>query len=227
MEIILKVGLLVGACVILWMIAISRVHVEVLYTWTDDDDLFRLKLRALFGLIRYKLEIPIINWNSMQKSVTFMRESMNVNMQDVIGKGKGEIDRHAVIRQFEQLQELLKHTLGLHAWLLRTLRQIQCSGLEWTTEVGIGDAPDTAITAGLVWGIQSSILGFVFRYIRLQQMPVVSVQPLFNQYKLDTRISGHFYVRLNTVVAAVFQLLRRIVRTRKGLRGWRRVFQRV
>src|SRR5690606_24460959 len=110
MEIILKVGLLVGACVILWMIAISRVHVEVLYTRTDDDDLFRLKLRALFGLIRYKLEIPIINWNSMQKSVTFMRESMNVNMQDVIGKGKGEIDRHAVIRQFEQLQELLKHT---------------------------------------------------------------------------------------------------------------------
>src|SRR5690606_21166252 len=87
MEKFIKIGLLLIACGLFWMMAISRVHVEVLYTRKDQDDLFRLKLRALYGLIRYKLEIPIIDWNSMQKRVTFMRESMNLNMQDVIGKG--------------------------------------------------------------------------------------------------------------------------------------------
>jgi hypothetical protein len=215
------ITLMVTLCmiaVLLLFILISRVSVEFFYSRVEQDDLLRLKIRALYGLFRYQYDVPIINWSGSLKSVKFLKESINQNVQHVTGKDKGKITRHTIVRQVENWNALLRHTLGLNRWLIRTMKQVHCTSIEWTTKAGVGEAPDTAITAGLLWGIKSSMLGYVFRFVQLHEMPVVNVTPLFNQVKLEIRFAGHLYIRMNVLLAAGLQLFVRIIRAKNGLR---------
>ncbi|RTE10505.1 DUF2953 domain-containing protein, partial [Paenibacillus whitsoniae] len=86
--------------------------------------------------------------------------------------------------------------------------------------VGLGDAPETAITTGAVWGIKSSLIGFGARYVQMTAKPMVNVVPLYNQKQFATELHMKGRIRMWWVLKAGIRLVVRAAKVKGGLRTW-------
>lgn len=119
---------------------------------------------------------------------------------------------------------MLAHTAELVEWTKSVLSRTVCTELSWVTRIGLGDAADTAVTTGVVWGIKTSILGYLLRFVRLEARPSLNVQPQFNRTMFSTEAVCKFKLKALYAVYAGFRLLVRILRAKGGLRTWRKIW---
>ncbi len=102
----------------------------------------------------------------------------------------------------------------------QTLAKVECTELKWITRVGVGDAPETAITTGAIWGIKSSLLGFSIRYVKLTAKPRIDVIPQYNEKQFSTEFRFAGRIRVWFVVVAGVRLLVRAAKVKGGIRTW-------
>lgn len=206
-----------------WAILASRVRLEVLFSREGEDDLFRVKAVALGGLFRYKFEVSAVDWAGIGAGLALKRETVNLNKEQVKSEQRQQITRRTILAKYEQMRNIFTHTSGFYRWLQSSMSRMHCDSVDWKTNVGLGDAPETALTCGFIWSVKSSILGYLFRYIKLHQTPKMVVNPLFNREYFETRFTCRLSIRLGMALLAGIQLLIRILRVKGGLKVWRRV----
>jgi hypothetical protein len=59
------------------------------------------------------------------------------------------------------------------------LRRLTLQTLRWHTRIGLADPFATAVAAGFLWGLKSSLVSFVYRLARPSQPPDLAVVPDF------------------------------------------------
>lgn len=204
------------------IILFSEIHIEVVLRRVGQNDLFRVKLRAIFGLVKYRYEIPVIRWNSIFSGVTIKKEEkLDIEKQEFKNEMTSKVNRRTIVKSFEHLQQLVMHTVGLYTWLVNVMGKMKCTELVWVTRIGLGEAADTAVTTGLIWSIKCSLTGFIFQYVRLAQTPQLSVVPLFNEEHFSMDLQGKIKLRVSAALMAGIHLLVRILRVKGGLKVWR------
>lgn len=213
-------------CVALFVLAALALadvaRVDFRFSRDGEDDQLSVRFRVLYGLVRYKLEVPVITFRLFEGLV--MEEKLgNANQKKKLNSSKKKIGRREVLRSWRTYQLLLGHTLGFGDWLRRVLRQIRCGQLRWSTAVGAGSAPETAIAVGAVWAVKMSALGALLSLIRLEAQPEVAVQPDFQTATFKTSLQCQFKVRLGFIVYAAWLLVVRIVKVKGGVQTWRRI----
>ncbi|WP_438445553.1 DUF2953 domain-containing protein [Gorillibacterium sp. sgz5001074] len=214
--------LLVLAVVVLaaW---VSNVKIQIFYSRVEDNDRFYVLVRGLYGLVRYKYEVPIIKFRGLHKGIDFKSEKVNELNSSLIDESVGNIDREKILRYYDKFKRALQATFDMKEWVKDTLAQTCCTDMKWITRVGIGDAPETAITTGLVWTVKSSILGYLFKFIKRDVKPDIRVIPMYNQTVFSTEISCIAQIRLGQAIFAGLHLLVRIMKVKGGIKAWQNI----
>lgn len=102
--------------------------------------------------------------------------------------------------------------------IFRFLGNINMTTCEWITKIGLQDASITGMLTGIIWAIQSVILGNLSHLILLKTIPTIEVYPLFNNEYFESELHCIISFRIGHVILAgiqVFYLLFRLKRMSK------------
>lgn len=185
----------------------------------DDAEVL---IRALFGLLKFKYEIPFASI-----------EGLSIKMQEEVStKNAGidswkayndEINPEKVVTLLDKMKQVLTLTKDLTGWLKKTMTKVELTRWSWTTSIGTGDAMWTAMATGVVWSVQSSVLGVLSQFVQLKTEPVMEVQPIFNRSAFATEWSCIAQIRFGYAILAGLQLLLRVKKTKGGVKAWQNI----
>ncbi len=215
---LLLIAMLIFAVIIL--VLFSYIRGEFYFSKVKDNEQMYLDIKALFGWIRFRFVIPVIQFVNFSEGIMIKAETVNKNQTSLLSKGKHNINKDRIMQYYNKVQLILENTFHLYEWMKQSLAQVQCTKLTWNTRIGVGDAPETAITTGIVWGLKSSLLGFIFQYVQLHTHPRVQVNPQYNSQQFSTEVSFAGRIRLGYAILAGFRLLLQISKVRGGFKNW-------
>jgi hypothetical protein len=211
--------------IVMLVLCFGYIQGQIHFVRLEKQDHLDLHVQAAVGIkiIRF---LPVFKMKSFSKQIPIhLKKSQPVpaeqhtNQTKPKPKGKMKAKYHMV--------QLLRHnTTHLYAWLKNLLARIECTQLKWITRVGIGDAPQTAIAAGAVWGMKSSLLGYMMHLVQVRSKPLVEVVPQYNHAQFSTDLTSVAGIRPIFIIWAGIELLWRIMKIKGGLRTWYRVIAR-
>lgn len=190
-----------------------RVRFEVGYYRKGKDDQLKVEMTALWGLVRYKTEVPVIDMDQY-----FLKPFLKLEA-DIEGVVSHPVDETGMIVKvpvaviLRKLPIYLKNGISYlnryQSALRRFCKSIRCHRLSWKTTIGLGDPAFTGMATGAVW----SLKGFVYRVFRsnvgyMLKPPEFSVVPCFNDtcFKLD--FNCIFDMRIGHIIIAGIQIIK-------------------
>ncbi|RKN84635.1 DUF2953 domain-containing protein [Paenibacillus ginsengarvi] len=186
--------------------------------WNDE---ITIDVKGCYGLIRFRYSVPKLIWN--ENGLHVKTKTVNSNSKRTMNDQKVTITREKIEEYFHMAKELLAHTVQLTEWMRKVLARVVCKDLRWTTHIGLGDAADTAVTTGIVWGVKTSVVSYLFRHVRPETMPQLSVQPHFNSLKFVTEANVLFKIKTVYALYAGIVLIHRILKVKGGFRFWQKL----
>ena len=215
------IGLIVIVIVILLVISMfSFFQGEFYFSRVKDNDTLTVEMKALFGLIRYRYSVPIIEFKGFAKGIMIKSEHVDDNKSVLKDETKDHVTKEKIMEFFKKANIALMNTLHFYDWFKQTLAKVELTELKWVTRIGVGDAPETAITTGAIWGIKSSLIGFGIKFIQLKTKPRIEVVPQYNepQFSTEMRVGGR--IRLWHVMFSGVRLIARAAKIKGGIRTW-------
>lgn len=211
-------GWMIGAglfFLLLLILALSPVVVRGQYRRIGTDDNAELRIRALFGMINYHWELPIVKFKLSNVEV-----KEEISAENAGGKSNDSsmqhINSHTIMQSIDRWKLLLKQTQDMMGWMRTTLSHVKLTEWKWKTQVGVDDAMWTAMLTGLIWSVKTTTIGVLSQFIRLTADPRVSVDPVYSRAYFTTE--GQFTASLSFGYA-IFTAVRLIFKMRKAENG--------
>ncbi len=178
------------------------------YHYNDNDDL-KIEFRIWFGLIKYKIKVPLIKIDDDSPSVVVKSHS---HMGDASGQSqesKGtQITKENVMTYFEKTRDFMHKVIHLNVIIRKFFLKVTIKKFEWQTFIGVGDAANTAIVTGALWTIKGSIAGILSNYLSLKAVPELAITPHFQASVIQTRIICIFQFRIGQAILAGLKLIK-------------------
>ena len=209
----------IGAIVFI-VISISHVHLKVSYKRYGENDRFTVFVKALYGMVRLRFEMPEILFKGL-KGVETQSEMINERKHKVMTEKEQMLNVHKMLSRMKQVRNILRHTADLLQWLRTTLKHVKCTMLQWHTKIGRTEAHITAIAVGAVWAIKAPLVGWITQLINLQTTPDLVVQPKYNNNFFSTEALCIVKIRLGYAMFAGILLIFRIVKAKGGIQTWK------
>jgi len=212
-------GLFVVIVILAWTYVESKLYVKR----ERSNDRIIVEVKALFGIVRYRTDVPFVQFAGWCKGVVVRSEQFNETAKKTPDSDTNEIDRMTVLRYWRNTKRLIRYTEGLNDWIQQVLSRIECTNWSWNTRIGMQDAPTTALAVGVVWGVKSTLVGFSNRFIRMRKPPNIAVVPQYNSLDFSTELLVVGRIRIVHVVTAAVSLMMRIGREKGGFKMWRQI----
>ncbi|WP_164545561.1 DUF2953 domain-containing protein [Paenibacillus albus] len=180
---------------------------------TDDDA--ELRIRALFGLIHYHWQLPIVKFKLTKVEFKEEKTTANAGGEDS-DTSMQHINSHTIMKSIENWKLLLKQTQDMMGWVRKTLSHVRLTEWKWKTTVGVDDAMWTAMLTGLIWSVKTTTIGVLSQFIRLTAEPNITVDPMYQRPYFATE--GQFTAEV-TFGYAIFAAIRLIFKMRKAQNG--------
>lgn len=195
---------------ILFLLIITKLTVTLSLYHGNDNDHFKVKLRAWFGLIKYTIDIPLVKLDDDGPNVVFEEEKKKGNESNPSNKkvSKKKITPNDFINSLNDTKEIIIHVQSLHRIIRSFLKKVKLDHVQWKTLFGTGDAASTGTLTGTIWGMKGSIIGILSGYMRLQSMPVIEVTPTFQHAVIQTQFSCIIQFRIGNAILVGFKILR-------------------
>lgn len=215
---------ILGAVVVLVVfMACSSIQCRFTVVRKQQDDEIVVDFHTMYGLVKQRISIPVIKFLNVQEGLNYKTEVVNKTNNELLQGNKNKLTSRRIREAFDNFQVLLAHCFQFNNWFRETLSQVRCTEFYWKTNVGVGDAAETAMTAGMVWGLKSSLLGYLFRFVQLETRPVIQVVPQYNAVTFSSEVQVLAKIRVYEIMIALCRLLLRIMKIKGGLRMWRKV----
>ena len=191
------------------LIIITKLTILVNYYHHNDNDDLKVEFRVWFGLIKYKLNVPLIKIDDnspslVVKSHSHMGETAAENPEHKVK----QITKKDVTTNLKKTKELLEKVFNLHVIVRKFFRKVTIKNLEWDSFIGVGDAAYTGMATGALWAAKGSIIGLLSQYLRLKEMPYLSVTPHFQAAVIQTRLTCMFQFRIGHAILAGLKLIK-------------------
>ncbi|MDT3700421.1 MAG: DUF2953 domain-containing protein [Thermincola sp.] len=190
-----------------------RVRFEVAYQRRGENDHLKVEMTALWGLIRYKTEVPIIDLDQyFLKPFLKFEADIETIVSHPIDEA-GMIVKVPVLLILRKLPIYIKNGINYfnryQTALRRFCKAIRCHRLTWTTMIGLGDPAYTGMVSGTVWTLK----GYVYRAFRnnigdMLKQPEFSVIPCFNDTCLKLDFNCIFDMRIGHIILAGLQIIK-------------------
>jgi hypothetical protein len=194
--------------VLIGIIFITKVKIFLDFYHGNDNDHLKITVKAWGGLIKYKVDIPVIKIDDNSPTIV-AEEKIETGPNGGSQKEKtAQVDKTDFINSVNDFKQLVVHVSGLHKIIRNFIRKITIRQLEWHTMIGIGDAAATGVIAGATWAVKGSLIGVLSHYMKLRDMPVMSITPNFQHAITITSFKCIFQVRVGHAILAGIKLVK-------------------
>lgn len=218
-----------AACLLAAVVAAcsSFVRLRVRYSRSGKLDQLIVIVHALYGLYRFRVEVPTIKLSKTGLSYHVKEQTEAAGAGQTSSRaGKRLINARSLRRLKLAVREMLASVRELKPWMFEGLSKVECTRYRMDIRIGTGDAASTALATGLCWSILGIATGVLDRFIRLRTHPHGQVEPVYAGVELTVVWEADFRIRAGAVLAHAFRLLPRLrygSALRKALRDWRAV----
>lgn len=197
---------------VLVLIYFSSIRIGVFYKREEDNDRIKIEIGLLNGLIPIKVKVPALK--ASEQGIQY-EEELKSNHKTLDQKKKlfTLLDLKEYQRKFH---ELIERVAGLQSILKGFLAKTRIVKLTWWSRIGTGDAAETGILSGLVWGIKGGLIMLLTHFLLLRTKPSISIEPSFMRACLYTEFECIVQFRVGNAILAGILLL---VHFRKGRRA--------
>ncbi|WP_432409500.1 DUF2953 domain-containing protein [Wukongibacter sp. M2B1] len=200
-------GVIILCIIILAFISsISPVNINLKFMKEDEKNEVIIKVRMLYGLIRFKKEISEFNLTAKKKEEDGdVDEELELEIKsDSWSKKEDYTDFIDVRRNIEKIINMVKKYKNVIHYILD---RINLHTFFWKTEVGFDDAALTGLAIGIINIFKSNIF-VMFNNISIRPRNIhLKVLPNFNNRTLKTNIHSIFKVKLGYIIIAGLKYL--------------------
>jgi hypothetical protein len=192
------------------LIIFTKLTVTLDLNHIGDNDQFKIKFRAWFGLLRYTINIPLVKIDKDEpKLIVKQEQKMGSEKADnKVKEIEDKVTPEDALNGLSDIKEITQHIVGMHKIIRKFLRKIRIKKLEWHSQFGIGDAAHTGLLTGAAWAIKGGVIGLLSQYMKLQTTPVVTITPEFNQFCSRTKLQCIFQFRIGQAILAGIQFIK-------------------
>lgn len=207
---------------ILMLILLSPVVAHFQLQHKSDNDDIEIQIKALYGLLRYEVFIPTIEFSGrvLRFHEKMMKSGPGVSKSNEKDEG---IDKDKVDHAIDILKKIVHLTNNLPSWIMQSLNKVKILEWNWSTSVGIGDAMWTAMTTGFVWSVKTTLLGVISQIVHLKSEPHMAVQPVYDKRSFTTELSCIAQISLGAAVLAGFHFVVRAKKGKENIKEWQNV----
>ncbi|MBP1935716.1 DUF2953 domain-containing protein [Paenibacillus sediminis] len=218
-------GVIAGLLIlIVVLVLLSNIHIRLQLSKLNHNDKIMIEVRAIYGIIKYKYEIPFIVFKDYKSGFIVENEQSNNMMKDQTSEKKQNINKQKIQLMVEQFKKILKNTDRFLSWFNQTLSHVKVTKLTWSTRVGLEGAAETATIAGLLWGLKAALVGYMSYRVRLLKTPELQVVPLFHDKpQFSTEIVCIAKISCGYAIYAGLVLIVRVLKVKGGVKQWQNI----
>jgi len=182
-----------------------------------DDDL-EVHIKALYGLLRLKWRMPVLEWTNHGIKVRTEKDNIQGHGEQV-----EQLDAARVISLTNRLKMIIAQVEDAAKLITKMLRKVKVEEWRWVTEVGTDDAMWTAMCTGMLWSVKTTAVGVASQIMQLVAAPVIDVRPAYNRTCLVSE--WKFSARMGLGEAGIIGLrvLNMIRKMKAGTAGLQRI----
>jgi hypothetical protein len=202
--------IVLSAIILLFLLIIfSKLTIHLNFFHHNDNDELSVVFRLWFGLIKYKINVPLIKIDDNSPSIVLKgNTSMGDSSESESSNKAHQVDKDVIETQLSNAKELIQNVFNMQVIVSKFLKRVMIKRLEWHTLVGVGDAAHTGIITGAIWSLKGGVVGLLSNFLRLKEMPVLSVTPHFQMAIIQTRITCIFQFRIGYAILAGLKLIK-------------------
>ncbi|MFV9510732.1 DUF2953 domain-containing protein [Tepidibacillus sp. LV47] len=192
-----------------FFILISDIKILIRVKKEDKNDRIEVDGWMLYHMIHIRKTVPLIIFESSDEGVKYKSHSNLPHQQ----KKKDRITKKKIKKWQWNVSKLLSQVQDFYGAFKSFLKKVHIDRLKWETKIGLDEAFLTAISAGMIWSIKGIFLGFLSKYLILDDKPSIHVRPMFNQSFFHTYIEAAFHFRMGVVVWFGIKVIIRLFKT--------------
>lgn len=190
------------------LVLFTKLSIYIRYFHHQDNDDLKIEFKAWFGLIKYKIDVPLIKVDDDSPSIILKGDSKTGSQESESNPKINKITPRKVISSLKNYKEILKHVIQFNKILQKFLQKVSLKEFQWSSTLGLGDAALTGMLTGGLWTIKGSVLGLLSHYFRMAAEPKIMVIPQFQQMVLHTELSCMFQFRIGHAIIAGLKLIK-------------------
>lgn len=193
------------------ILLLSPLRLEIDFHHKREQDQGTIMVRALWNLIRYQIKIPEITWKGIDEGIEI----------DTVTKGEKREQRitREKIEKYQEVSQQLVRGVDHFYWILkRFLHHLTCEKFVWQTLVGTGNAAETGVLVGALWGIKSFLLSIVGRSIKWKKPPTIHIHPAFTEAVLEFKFQSIISFRFGHAILAISRVLLQLITNRRDMK---------
>ncbi|WP_168198280.1 DUF2953 domain-containing protein [Crassaminicella thermophila] len=178
------------------------IQIKILKDKTNDKII--LSFKTLFGILKYKIEIPFVDLNVKKNGIPFLKLDAKIknNEDDNLVK---EDESIITFKEMQRIQIKLKHFWELYFHIVNYLRKkIKIDYLLWITEFGIEDAAVTAILSGVFWMIKGNLMVIIKNNVKCNKI-ILNVVPQFGKQIFKTTLNCIISIKIGYIIIAAIK----------------------
>ncbi|MBU5677530.1 DUF2953 domain-containing protein [Alkaliphilus sp. MSJ-5] len=209
-------GILIIIGIFLFIILYSNLKIDINFTRYHEDDVITMNFTALYGIFRHTTKIPFVDLVKGQNEIP----ALEVKTEVELGKNERHIGDNKSIVNIHEIEKIINKYRSLYikykTLITHIRKKLIISNISWVTELGTGDAAETAIITGVIWTIKLGLISLVCnRYNSLDIF--VNVVPNYNIKTFKTSIDCIFRIKLGHIINAGLKTL--LVKIKDGVKN--------
>lgn len=182
----------------------TKLTIDLTYKFDPNDQRLVILIKALFGLIRIRMDIPELNDTNTEKQKSEKPDpSLDKNFTDI-----DSIDEDEALKAYRPIKYWMKNINELYKVVKKSLKKVRITQLVWKSAIGTGDAATTGIISGVGWSFKGTVIGMLSYYFSLKVQPQLEIRPIFNRKISNTYVKCIFQVRAGQAILAGLKIFK-------------------
>lgn len=184
----------------------TSLNVFVHFIRRSADDKLEILIKAWYGLIKIKYDVPVIQLSEDFSGIIYETEIESAQ-EEPIEKDRFKLTRNELFQLHKRATKIVKRVHALHQIMKRFFKSIRLQELQWYSRLGTGEAAETGVLTGLGWSIKSTIIGCISHLVTLRSYPSFNVIPSYYESRLETELRCMFRFRIGHAILAGIRIL--------------------
>lgn len=204
----MKIILLIILAIILLVIyiLISKLTIKIHYYHGDDNDQLKVTVKALFGLISKKIDVPVIKLKKDSPEVVV--EEKSSNSADSERKKTTLISFEDFFTSMKDTKKIIQHIKDGNHIIKHFLKRMIVRKFIWHSAIGTRDAALTGKINGAAWGVKGFAQMMLYKYFSVRCKPIYSITPHFNRTLSVTDFHCIITIRIGYAILTAIKLIR-------------------
>jgi hypothetical protein len=191
----------------LLMLAMMKLSVTIFFQHAQDDDEWKITFRALFGIVRYTIHVPLVKVETTSPGIVIVQKANMGNTPKSEEKRKKYTPKE-IMDSFRKAKEFTERVTHLYDIMKKFFRHVSITKFEWQTKIGTGDAAATGMIVGLGWSLKYSVLAVCSKYMKLKTTPMIAIVPSFHQAVSETKFICMIHFRIGHAMLAGIRVIK-------------------